>query len=136
MGEIRLTVYLLLIDRFLSQLLLILRERLFAIEVDLQCWVWGRREEGEDALVFLWEGLWFTPPSGQLVDIDDCGVCVFDCHFGGVVFDYEGVGLSGGKVGRQWFLSDSRLATEDTPISNRPLTPTRFLIDKRTPTPR
>lgn len=51
-----------------------------------------------------------------------------------VLYSNSGVGLVGVKVGRQWFLQ-----TQDSPLKIRrygPLTPTRFLIDKRTPTPR
>jgi hypothetical protein len=95
-----LTVDFLLIDRLLSQLLLGIRERLFAIKVYLESWVGGRREEGEDAVVVLGEGLWFTPPSGQLVDVDDCGICVFDCHFCGFTSRLRGdrLGRSEGRL--------------------------------------
>lgn len=82
------TVYFLLIDGFFGQLLLNIGKRLFAIKVDLQCRVGGGREEGEDALVFLGCGLSFTPPRRKLVGVDDSWVCVFNRHFGGLVFDY------------------------------------------------
>lgn len=97
-GLERRTVYFLLIDGFFGQFLLNIGKRLFAVKVDLQCRVGGRREEGEDALVFFGEGLSFTPPRRKLIGVDDSWVCVFNGHFGGLVFDYvrEFV-MSGGK---------------------------------------